>query len=93
MFLLVVTLVRSVLSAAKMLMVVPAVGAVREVSVVLVCDPMLAKVLTRLAHCVAVTVPAADTVLNAVCPQPLSPDPVLQTSLTLALAVVLTKPL
>ena len=54
---------------------------------------MLEMVLTRLAQFVAVTVPSALTVLNPVCPQPLSPDPVLQMSLTLAPDVVLAKPL
>ena len=52
---------------------------------------MLASVLTKLAHCVAVTVLVALTVATALCPQPLSLAPVDQTSLTLAPAVVLTK--
>jgi hypothetical protein len=90
---LVVIFVRSVLSAAKMLMVDPAVGAVLDVMVVPVWAPILAIVLTKLAHCVAVTVLVALTVDNAVCPHPLSPDPVDQTSLTLAFAVVLANPL
>jgi hypothetical protein len=54
---------------------------------------MLASVFTRLAQFVAVTVPAALTVLNADWPHPLSPEPVDQTSFTLAPAVVLAKPL
>jgi hypothetical protein len=45
-------------------------------------------VFTKLAHCVAVIVPAALTVLTAVCPYV-----VFQVALTLAPAVVLTKPL
>jgi hypothetical protein len=53
---------------------------------------MLETVLTRLAQFVAVTIPSALTVLSAVCPQPLSPDPVFQMSMTLAPAVVLAKP-
>jgi hypothetical protein len=89
----VVTLVMSEATLAKIDMVVPVTGAVRDVSVVLVWLPMLAKVLTRPAHCVAVTVLVAATVLNAVCPQPLSLEPVPQTSLMLLPEVVLTKPL
>jgi len=37
-------------------------------------------VLTKLAHCVAVTVPPVEAEPNVVCPQPLSPDPVDQMS-------------
>jgi hypothetical protein len=92
-FLFVVTLVKSVLTAAKIPITVPAVGAVLAVIVVAVWLPMLASVFTKLAHCVAVTVLVALTVANALCPQPLSLAPVDQTSLTLALAVVLTNPL
>ena len=46
----VVMLVRSVLSAAKILMVLPATGGVLEVMAVPVWLPMLEMVLTKLAH-------------------------------------------
>jgi len=95
---LVVTLVRSALSAAKMPIVCPEVGADLAVSVVEVCVPAVAKLLTRLAHCVAVTVLAAEGFATAVCPQPLSVAPTPQMSFKLApavppLAVGPTKPL
>ena len=84
----VVTLVRSVLTLAKIEMILPATGAVLEVSVVLVWVPAVAKLLTKLAHCVAVTVFAlATTLVTAVCPQPLSVEPTAQMSFKLALAV------
>jgi hypothetical protein len=86
-------LVKSVLIAAKIVMRSPAVGAVLAVIVVFVCAPMLTKVFRNEAHCVAVTKLVADTVASAGCPQPASADPVLQTLLTLAPAVVLTNPL
>jgi len=92
-FLLAVMVVRSVFRAANTEIKLPVVGAVLDVIVVPVWLPMLDMVLTRLAQFVAVTVPSALTVLSADCPQPLSPDPVLQMSLTLAPAVVLAKPL
>ena len=47
---LVVTLVRSVFTAAKIPIVSPVTGAVLEVSVVLVWVPAVARVLTRLAR-------------------------------------------
>jgi hypothetical protein len=50
-------------------------------------------VLTKLAHCVAVTVVPALTVDRAVCPHPNDADPVLQTLLTLAPEVVDANPL
>ena len=82
----------SVDTLAKIEIVLPATGCVLDVSVEPVCDPAVAKLPTKVAHCVAVTVPPADTVLMLVCPQPLSPVPVPQTLLML-LAPVLTKPL
>jgi hypothetical protein len=90
---LVVMFVKSVLRAAKIAIVDPAVGAVLAVIAVLVWAPILVIVLTKLAHCVAVIVLVALTVANALCPQPLSLVPVDQMSLTLAFAVVLTNPL
>jgi hypothetical protein len=81
-------LVKSVLTAANTLIVVPVVGAALAVIAVFVCAPMLAVLLTKLAHCVADIVPAAETVATAVCPYA-----VFSTALRLAPAVVLTKPL
>jgi hypothetical protein len=86
-------LVRSVLSAAKILMVLPATGATLEVIRVPVWLPMLEMVLTKLAHCVAVTVAPALTVDRAVCPQPNEAEPVLHTLFTLAPDVVDANPL
>jgi hypothetical protein len=82
----------SVATAANTLIVCPAVGADREVIVVPVWLPILASVLTKLAQFVAVTVPPTLTVLRAVCPQPLSVDPVLQILLIFG-DPVLTNPL
>ena len=80
-------------TAANTAIVVPAVGAVLAVIVVPVWLPILERVLTKLAHCVAVTVPAAATVPMAVWPQPELVAPVLHVALTFAPAVVLTNPL
>ena len=77
---LVVTEVMSALTLAKILIVVPVVGADLDVIVVLVWVPDVLKLLTNCAHCVAVTVPAAAAEVKAVCPHPLSPDPVAQIS-------------
>jgi hypothetical protein len=55
-----VTLVKSVLSAAKILMVSPAMGDILEVSAVPVCRPAEARLLFKLDHCVAVTVAPAE---------------------------------
>jgi hypothetical protein len=90
---LVVMFVRSVLIAAKTEIVLPATGAVLEVIVVPVCDPILELVLTKLAHDVAVTVPPTLTVLKAVCPHPNDAAPVLHTLFTFAPEVVDAKPL
>ena len=77
---LVVTLVISVCTLAKIPIMFPAVGAVLDVRVVLVWVPDVAKLLTIVAHCVAVTVLVpAVTVAMSVCPQPASPAPVLHT--------------
>ena len=81
-------LVKSVFTAANILIVAPVVGAVLAVIVVFVCAPILAVLLTRLAHCVAVTVPSAATVPTAVCPYA-----VFSVALRLAPTLVLTKPL
>jgi hypothetical protein len=89
---LLVMVLMSVATLAKIAMVLPATGCVLDVKVELVCCPAVAKLATKVAHCVAVTVPPADTVDMAVCPQPLSPVPVPQTLLML-LALALTKPL
>jgi len=90
---LLVMLVRSVLSAAKILMVLPATGATLEVMAVPVWLPMLAMVLTKLAHCVAVTVAPVLTVDKAVCPHPNEVAPVLHTLFTFAPDVVDANPL
>jgi hypothetical protein len=64
-FLLVVMLVKSVLSAANIAISVPVVGADLAVMAVLVCEPILEIVFTKLAQLVAVTVPPALTVAKA----------------------------
>jgi hypothetical protein len=89
---LLVMVLMSVDTLAKIEMVLPATGCVLDVKVELVCDPAVDRLDTKVAHCVAVTVPPADTVEMFVCPHPLSPVPVPQTLLML-LAPVLTKPL
>jgi hypothetical protein len=76
----VVTLDMSVLNADKIPTTFPVTGAVLAVMAVLVWVPDVAKLLTRLAHCVAETVPPVEAAVKAVCPQPLSPDPVAQMS-------------
>ena len=78
---LVVTVVMSAATADNTVIVLPATGAVLEVNVELVWLPAEARLLTKVAHWVAVTVPPAATAVNDVCPQPLSPDPVAQMSL------------
>ena len=87
-----VMVLMSVSTLAKIAMTLPVTGCVRLVRVEPVCDPAVARFATRAAHDVAVTVPPMLTVLRAVCPQPLSPLPVLQTALIL-LALALAKPL
>ena len=77
---------------AKMAITFPVTGCVRLVKVEPVWLPAVAKLATKAAQLVAVTVPPMLTVLRAVCPQPLSPLPVLQTALIL-LALALAKPL
>ena len=62
----------SVATLAKIAIVFPATGAVLEVIVAPVCDPMVVRLLTIEAHCVAVTVPAAATLAIFDCPQPRS---------------------
>ena len=90
--LLVWQLVMSVLTLANIDTILPAVGADLDVSVVPVWPPIAVKVLTKLDQFVAVTVPAGDTVLIAVCPHPNPADPVPHWPLILAL-LVLTNPL
>ena len=87
-----VMVLMSVATLAKILMVLPVTGCVRDVRVEAVCEPAEARLATKAAHDVAVTVPPMLTVLRAVCPQPESPVPVLQTLLML-LALALAKPL
>ena len=87
-----VMVLMSVATLAKIAMTLPVTGCVRLVRVELVCCPAVAKLATKAAHDVAVTVPPMLTVLRAVCPQPLSPLPVLQTALIL-LALALANPL
>ena len=77
---LVVTLDMSVLTLAKIPITFPVTGAVLDVMVVLVCVPDVAKLLTSVDHCVAVTVPPVAAEVKAVWPQPLSPEPVAQMS-------------
>jgi hypothetical protein len=89
---LVLQLEMSVATAANTLMVCPAVGADLLVIVVAVWLPILARVLTKLAQFVAVTVPPTLTVLSAVCPHPLSVDPAPQMLLMFG-EPVLTNPL
>jgi hypothetical protein len=76
---LVVTLVISVLTLAKIPIMFPVTGAVLDVMVVPVWVPEVAKLLTIVAQFVAVTIPLVDTVAMSVCPQPASPAPVLHT--------------
>jgi hypothetical protein len=76
---LVVTEVISVLTLAKIPIRFPVTGAVLDVRVVPVCVPVVAKLLTKVAQFVAVTVPLVDTVEMSVCPHPASPAPVLHT--------------
>jgi hypothetical protein len=61
-----VMVLMSVATLAKIAMVFPATGCVRDVRVELVCCPAVAKLATKVAHWVAVTVPGGDTVLMAV---------------------------
>jgi hypothetical protein len=63
---LVVTLLISVATLAKIATTLPATGAVREVNVVPVWLPAVARVLTKLAQLVAATTPPEFTELNAV---------------------------
>jgi len=74
-----VTEVMSVLTLARIAIRFPVTGAVLAVRVVPVCVPVVARLLTKVAQLVAVTVAATDTVAMSVCPQPASPDPVLHT--------------
>jgi hypothetical protein len=94
---LVLMLLMSVATALSTLIVVPVVGAVLAVIEVAVWLPIELKRLTRVAHWVAVTRSAGPglgpaTVAIAVCPHPLSPDPVLQMLLMFG-DPVLTNPL
>ncbi len=84
---LVVTEVMSVLTLAKIEIVFPVTGAVLDVRLVLVWVPVVARLLTKVAQLVAVTVAAADTVAMSVCPHPASPDPVLHTLLSPAVVL------
>ena len=63
-----VSVLMSVATAFRMVMVLPATGAVRAVMVVPWWLPRLARLFTKVAHCVAVTVPATDTLEIAVWP-------------------------
>ena len=63
---LLVMVLMSVATLAKIAMTFPATGCVRLVKVELVCCPAVAKLATKVAHCVAVTVPPALTLLMAV---------------------------
>jgi len=66
----------SVDTLAKMEISVPVVGALREVTVVLVCAPAELRVLTKVAQLVAVTTEPTDTVEIVDCPHPKLVDPV-----------------
>ena len=76
---LVVTEVMSVLTLARIAIRFPVTGAVLDVRVVPVWVPDVAKLLTKVAQFVAVTVPLVATVAMSVCPHPASPEPVLHT--------------
>ncbi len=73
---LVVQLVISVDTSAKILTIFPVTGADLAVRVVTVWLPVTERLLTRVAQLVAVTIPLVLTVAIDVCPQPESPDPV-----------------
>jgi hypothetical protein len=61
-----VMVLMSVATLAKIAMVLPVTGCVRDVKELLVCDPAVAKLATKAAQLVAVTVPPMLTVLRAV---------------------------
>jgi hypothetical protein len=83
-----VQLVISVATLAKMLITVPVVGAVLAVMAVVDWAPVTERLLTKVAQLVAVTVPPVLTAAIDVCPQPESPDPVLQIVLRLVWKVL-----
>jgi hypothetical protein len=85
---LVVQLVISVDTLAKILTKVPVVGADLDVMVVEVWAPDVERLFTSVAQLVAVTIPLVLTAEIAVCPQPESPDPVLQIVLRLVWKVL-----
>jgi hypothetical protein len=78
----------SALTLAKIATTFPVTGAVLDVMVVVVWAPVTERLLTSVAQLVAVTTPLADTALIAVCPQPESPEPVLQMLLRLVWKVL-----
>ena len=85
---LVVQLVISVATLAKILTILPVTGAVLDVMVVVDWAPVTERLLTRVAQLVAVTTPPVLTALIAVCPHPESPVPVLQIALRLVWKVL-----
>ena len=76
---LVVQLLISVCTLARIATIFPVTGAVLDVMVVVLWAPVVERLLTSVAQFVAVTIPDAATVAIEVCPQPASPDPVLHT--------------
>jgi hypothetical protein len=81
---LVLQLLMSAATLAKIATTFPVTGAVLDVMVVVLWAPVVERLLTRVAQLVAVTVPAEATLDIAVCPQPASPELVLQIALRLA---------
>jgi hypothetical protein len=73
----------SVATLAKILITLPVTGAVLDVRTILVWDPDVARLLTRVAQLVAVTTPPVLTAEIAVCPHPESVAPVPQIALRL----------
>jgi hypothetical protein len=85
---LVLQLLISVATLAKILIRFPVTGAVLDVIDVVVWLPDVERVLTKVAQLVAVTRAAELTSPIAVCPQPDWPDPVLQNELRLRAKVL-----
>jgi hypothetical protein len=81
---LVVQLLMSVDTLAKIFTTFPVTGAALDVMDVVVCPPVMERLLTRVAQLVAVTTALVATVPIAVCPHPESVEPVLQIGLRLA---------
>jgi hypothetical protein len=85
---LVVQLLMSVDTLAKIFTTFPVTGAALDVMDVVVCPPVMERLLTRVAQLVAVTTALALTALILDCPQPESVVPVLQIALRLVWKVL-----